>query len=110
MKLLIDRMLSRRLEQFLETHYPGTEHADRTQKEDAEDAEIWEYARNNGFTILTKDADFLELAERQGWPPKLIKLNLGNCSNEEVTELLITRKQEIREFHANEERGLLLLK
>src|ERR1035441_5760685 len=29
---------------------------------------IWEYARNNGFVIVTADSDFLGLAEERGAP------------------------------------------
>jgi predicted nuclease of predicted toxin-antitoxin system len=107
MKLLIDRMLSHRLERHLEPHFPGTEHVDKTQRTDAEDMEVWEYARDNGFTILTKDADFLEISGKQGWPPKLIKLNIGNCSTPEVVKLLTSRKGKIEEFHEDKEAGLM---
>ena len=39
MKLLIDRMLSYRLIRYLEPHYPGTEHVDRSHKINAGDNE-----------------------------------------------------------------------
>lgn len=109
MKLLIDRMLSYRLIRYLEPHYPGTEHVDRSHKINAGDNEIWNRARRDGFTIVTKDGDFLEIWEKEGWPPKVIKLNLGNCSNEEAAELLIQNKDKVEQFHEDDERGLLEL-
>ena len=109
MKLLIDRMLSDRLEGLLETHFPGTQHIDRFLETNAGDSEIWDFAKKNGFTIVTKDADFRQLSANQGWPPKVLKLNIGNCSNEEVTGLLVGRKQEILDFHLDDDVGLLEL-
>jgi predicted nuclease of predicted toxin-antitoxin system len=31
---------------------------------------IWEYAGANGFTIVTADSDFLDLAKARGAPPR----------------------------------------
>lgn len=36
------------------------------------DAEIWEYAKENGFVIASKDTDFRERSFVQDSPPKVI--------------------------------------
>jgi hypothetical protein len=35
---------------------------------------VWEYAKTNGFSIVTADADFYDLAIALGSPPKVIWL------------------------------------
>ncbi len=42
------------------------------------DSEIWEYAKHNGLTIITKDADFSNLVLLNTPPPRVIHIRLGN--------------------------------
>lgn len=73
----------------------------------ATDAKIWEVARNEDFAIVTKDADFVELSLMQGFPPKVIWLNLGNVSNAEVTTRLLAEAEGIKSFLMNTTEGVL---
>ena len=51
----------------------------RSIKPGMEDYEIWEYARINNLTIISKDNDFDILINNSHTPmPKLIKLEIGN--------------------------------
>jgi predicted nuclease of predicted toxin-antitoxin system len=52
------------------------------------DEAIWEYARSNGFVIVTADSDFLGLAEERGTPPKVFRLDDCNYSTPRVEDLL----------------------
>lgn len=72
----------------------------------AEDVDIWDYALQNGYTIITKDNDFLDLLELRGFPPKIILLKTGNNSSKALVELLINSKQMIEDLE-NNEYGLL---
>ncbi len=54
----------------------------------ASDARVWEYARQHGFTLVTKDEDFHRLTVLYGAPPKVIWIRLGNCSTADVAQLL----------------------
>ena len=47
------------------------------------DSEIWEYAKNNDLTIITKDADFSNLVLLNNPPPKVIHIKLGNMKMKE---------------------------
>lgn len=38
---------------------------------------------------MTKDEDFLDLQTLHGYPPKLVILRLGNCSNQRVLDVLL---------------------
>jgi predicted nuclease of predicted toxin-antitoxin system len=53
------------------------------------DTEIYQRARAKGEVILvSKDADFPELINRLGSPPKLIVVKRGNCDNRVLWEFL----------------------
>jgi len=41
---------------------------------------LWEYAKDNGFTIITFDEDFEVLSQARGYPPKVILLRPGTLS------------------------------
>ena len=54
-----------------------------------EDKVIYLMAKERGNVILlSKDADFPELINRLGAPPKLINLQIGNCDNKKLWEFL----------------------
>jgi predicted nuclease of predicted toxin-antitoxin system len=71
-----------------------------------EDKDIWNYALKNNFTIITKDNDFLDLLELNGFPPKVVLLKTGNNSSKSLAELLINIELKIEEME-NSEYGLL---
>jgi predicted nuclease of predicted toxin-antitoxin system len=67
----------------------------------AEDIDIWNYALNNGYTIITKDNDFVDLLEIKGFPPKAVLLKTGNNSSKALVELLINVKPMIEDLENN---------
>lgn len=60
MKLLFDENLSAWLPQNLADIYPGSLHVRDIGLKSMPDGDIWEYAKANGFAIVTKDSDFHE--------------------------------------------------
>jgi predicted nuclease of predicted toxin-antitoxin system len=44
----------------------------------AKDREIWLNAKENGYVVVTKDADFSQRVLVQGPPPAVIHVRLGN--------------------------------
>jgi len=60
-KILIDENLSRRLVARFADLYPGSIHVTAVSLAESPDAEVWEYAKANEFTILAADADVFEL-------------------------------------------------
>lgn len=42
------------------------------------DLKIWDYAKKNGLTIITKDRDYFELVLLSEPPPSVIHLRTGN--------------------------------
>jgi len=52
------------------------------------DVDIFQRAREAEATIITKDKDFVDLVQRLGPPPKVIRLTMGNTSNENLQRVL----------------------
>ena len=60
MKLLFDHNLSPRLLNRLNDLFPGSNHIYMLEMDQADDRDVWAYARNNDFTIITRDSDYLD--------------------------------------------------
>jgi len=109
MKLLLDANISWRLVSTLNEHFGECVHVDNIQELEspASDINIWEYAKNNDYMIVSQDNDFNDIIEIRGFPPKIIWLKAGNCSSKKISDLLIRSKDIINEFYESEESGLL---
>ena len=66
MKLLFDQNLSRNLVQALSAVYPDSSHVALCGLETADDRAVWDYAKENGFAIVSKDMDFNSLGLLHG--------------------------------------------
>jgi predicted nuclease of predicted toxin-antitoxin system len=62
MKLLFDLNLSPRLPRLLADLYPDSAHIRELGMREATDTQIWEYARVNGFAIVSKTQIFRHAA------------------------------------------------
>lgn len=100
MKLLLDQNLSRRLLPHLQNHFPGTTQVALVGLDTASDEAIRNWAGAHGFAIVSKDADFVEMTILHGPPPKVIRLALGNVSNDVVRACLVAHVDLIRVFLA----------
>ena len=109
MKLLLDQNLSHRLLTALQGHFPDSTHVRLAGMERASDTDIWQFARDRGFCIVTLDADFYDLSVLRGPPPKVVWLQTGNTSTASVGDLLIRRLDVLREFAANIDEACLVL-
>lgn len=109
MKLLFDHNLSPALVSCLHDIFPGSNHVFRLALHEASDADVWEYAKRHGFAIVTKDADFSELSLQRGFPPKIIWLRIGNCTTEEIEQVVRTNAAAIDALSDDRERGVMAL-
>jgi predicted nuclease of predicted toxin-antitoxin system len=73
----------------------------------AKDTEIWKYAKQNDFVIVSNDEDFLNLSSIYGFPPKVVLLRTGNQSRKYTESLLIDIKPRIVTFVESSEYGVL---
>lgn len=97
MKLLLDENLSRRLVPFLQHDYPGSDQIVLLDMASATDKEVWEFAKEKGYVIVTRDADFQELSLVWGQPPKVIRLRTFNQNRAATLKVLLENKAAIIE-------------
>ncbi|MCF8358093.1 MAG: DUF5615 family PIN-like protein [Prolixibacteraceae bacterium] len=107
MKLLFDQNLSPKLAGFFSEKFDESKHLQDIDLDSAKDSIVWEFARKEGFTIVTKDNDFNELVTFFGFPPKVIWIRRGNCSTNAIRELLISNIEKIKAFMSDSSNGIL---
>ena len=105
----MDQHLSYKLLARLADIYPDSEHVRNMELHTASDKEIWDYAKKNGYMIVTKDEDFHVRSVLEGPPPKILWVRSGNCSTELVETLLRKNATEIKRFQAESTSGFLTL-
>lgn len=107
MKLLLDQNLSWKLVADLEGLFPDTAHIKSVLTVDTTDRDIWLYAKDNGFAIVSKDDDFEQRSILLGHPPKVIWLRLGNCTTKQVAILIQRFEKTILAFNEDKEKSIL---
>ncbi len=109
MKLLFDENLSPKLPILLALHFPNSIHVRDCQLKGFPDEDIWEYARLNGFIIVSKDSDFYQRSLLYGQPPKVIWLRIGNCTRNDLVGLIIKHKEQINIFNNHPSESILII-
>jgi predicted nuclease of predicted toxin-antitoxin system len=69
---------------------------------DAADRAMWEYAKANGFVLVSLDSDFAEMAALLGPPPKVIWLRCGNQPTAVLESLFRSQAAAIVSFELDE--------
>ena len=109
MKLLFDQNLSPRLIKKLANYFPESKHVQDVGLDKASDAEIWRFARENNFCIVSKDNDFSDHTEVFGFPPKVIWIHKENCSTAMIESILSHNAPAIKRFETDSDNGALIL-
>jgi predicted nuclease of predicted toxin-antitoxin system len=109
LKLLFDQQLSPRLVNRLADLYPDSTHVYLTGLDQVPDIVIWSYARDNDYVIVTRDVDFSELSVFSGFPPKVIWIRRGNCTTNEIENIMRSNYDAIRNLEEDESVGILTL-
>lgn len=107
--LLFDQNISPRLVEQLADIYPESNHVYLIGMGDANDNEIWEYAKQHNYMIVTKDADFSELGVVKGFPPKVIWIRRGNCTTKDIENILRENFEQIDFLSEDKNTGILVL-
>jgi len=97
MKLLLDENLSRRIIPALQQAYPNSSQIALLQMHEASDLDIWEYAKKEGYAIVTQDADFHEYNLLHAGPPLVIWLRCGNQPKNIILDKLLSHQPTIQE-------------
>jgi predicted nuclease of predicted toxin-antitoxin system len=109
MKLLLDQNLSPRLVRHLTDLYPTSTHVASVGLDRALDIDVWNYARQYGYIIVTKDVDFSEISVLLGFPPRVIWIRRGNCSTQEVETILREGYDSVKAMSEDVDAGVLEL-
>ena len=109
MKLLFDQNLSPRLCDRLRDIWTDAVRVRSVGLATADDSAVWVYARQHGFTIVSKDGDFSGRSSLYGAPPKVIWLTVGNCSTAEIERRLRDHREDIDAFATELDTTLLVI-
>lgn len=109
MKLLFDQNLAPRLPRLLADLYAKNVHVRNIGLRDASDEDIWEYAKQRGYVIVSKNSDFQQRSLLRGYPPKFVWLRVGNCSVKTIEDLLRKYSVVLRTFEFHKEKAHLML-
>lgn len=96
MKLLIDNQLPEALAAFLTENGIEARHVRRLGLGAVEDGRIWQYAKAEGFGIVTMDEDFQNLSARFGPPPQVVWVRLGNVRRPALLDVFRAVLPELR--------------
>ncbi len=108
-RLLFDQNLSPKLVSRLGDLFPNSDHLDLLGLGAADDVSVWEHAKDNDFVVVTKDSDFADLSVFRGFPPKVVWIRRGNCSTNDIEEILRKHCGEIEDLKTDEISGILTL-
>ncbi len=109
MRLLFDENLSPRLVQLLGSEFPGSQHVRDLGLQAADDQAVWDHAASHGFVIVSKDSDFRQRSFVYGAPPKVVWIQVANCTTDDVAGLLRGARLQLSGFDEDPEAALLVL-
>ena len=109
MKLLLDENLSDRIVPQVFELFPDSAHVKSHGLLRTNDTLIWSFAREHGYVIVSKDADFHQRSLLSGHPPKLVFLRVGNCPTSRITQLLRDNLLLLSAFDADADTSILIL-
>jgi predicted nuclease of predicted toxin-antitoxin system len=101
MNLLFDQNISFRIEKKIISDHLVVKHISSLGLNNANDLEIWSFAKKEGFVIVTFDSDFYDISILNGCPPKIIWLRKGNLTTNQVADLIQEKHLLIRNFIMN---------
>ena len=93
----------------MERDFPGSAHVEDLRLRGSADEVIWNHARQNGFTIVSKDTDFQERSTLHGTPPKVVWLVVGNAGTRAIADLLSRSRQALLDFEADSDACVFVL-
>ena len=108
MKLLFDQNISFRIIQMLDLPvFAECRHVQTVGLNDRNDADIWQFAKQQGFTIVTFDSDFFDILVVRGFPPKIIWFRTGNLTTSKIATWMMNNHIKILSFIDNPEQFCL---
>jgi len=90
--------------------YSGCVHVEDVGLRGATDQRIWDYCREEDLILVSKDTDFRERSLQEGFPPKVIWLDVGNAGTEVIASLLRRSIDHIAAFDGQKQSSFLALR
>jgi len=84
--------------------WPDGKHVVTEYGEKCPDESVWTEAKDNDYTIITKDSDFSDATKHPGPPPQAVRLAIGNATPDELEAYLRAHAGEIETFVTSGER------
>ncbi len=109
MKLLFDQNLSPKLVDMLSGLFPNSAHVMSVGLDAVDDRIVWEYAKNNGFCIVSKDSDFGDWGQVFGHPPALVWIRTGNASTQAIASKIEAQNEKINRLGDSEEPWVIVI-
>ena len=109
MKLLFDQNLSFKLCQRLADLFPDSSQVRLLGLAEADDHALWHYAQGNGFTLVSQDSDFADMATLFGPPPRVIWLRCGNRPTAHIEKLFRDHANTIAAFEQDPAAACLVI-
>lgn len=110
MKFLLDENLSPRLAPRLLSLFGALTHVRDIALQRADDRIIWEWAKVNGYTVITTDTDFVAMSQQLGWPPKVIHIEQCDYPLRVIEDILRRNAVRISEWDKDKTVGVLGLR
>ena len=108
-RLFFDEPLSEELCELMADIFSDSLHIRLLGQGGAADAIVWDLARQHECLLVSKDEDFHRLALLHGAPPKFVWIRLGNCTTDDIAQLLRRRYNDILRFNEQDEARVLEL-
>jgi predicted nuclease of predicted toxin-antitoxin system len=108
-RLFFDEPLSEALCEAVADIFPGSLHIRLLGQGGAADSSVWDLAREHRCLVVSKDEDFHRLVVLRGAPPKFIWICLGNCTTDDIAQLLRRHHDDIVRFDGQNEASVLEL-
>ncbi len=103
MKILCDVHISYKIVRFFKQQNIEAFHVNELpDKWFSKDSFIADYADKNGHVLITKDEDFKNSHFLQGSPKHLIRITLGNISNEKLIAIFTNNLERISDYMLSE--------
>lgn len=98
MKLLFDQNISFRIISKISHLFPEAKQVRQLGIENDLDIDIWQFAKDNDYSIVTYDSDFYDLSNLKGHPPKIIWLRIGNTTTNFLAQIINSKTATIKSF------------
>jgi predicted nuclease of predicted toxin-antitoxin system len=73
------------------------------------DATVWDLARQHWCLVVSQDEDFHRMAVSRGAPPNFVWVRLGNCTTDDIAQLLRRHYEDTIPFDDHNEATVLEL-